>query len=174
MVTGRRRGFGGGRWGAMPPALLGLLILELVVYILSGVGLKWVGPLGTAFAYLPMDYDDVTRGEVWRLLTYGLLHDLGYPFHLIMTGLVLFFFGRDLEQRFGASKFLLFIWSAVLVGGIFVFFAGLFGIGSGRAIGISAAVEAAVVTWAFYNRNTEVRLFFVMPIKGIYMVGFAL
>ena len=123
---------------------------------------------------LILDADAVLGGEVWRLVMYGLLHSLRDPFHLLLNGLMLFFFGRDIEGRFGAARFVGFLLLAVVVGGLFVTAGFALGIGAQFVLGFSAAVEACVVAWALFNRNAPVMLFFAIPMRGIHMLVLAL
>lgn len=57
------------------------------------------------FAWLPFDSAAVLRGEVWRILTYGLLNAPSLWFVVDMFMIV--WFGRELEKFFGRRTFLL-------------------------------------------------------------------
>ena len=81
---------------------------------------------------------------------------------------------RQLEQRWGSWRFLLFVLLGVMAGGLAVVAAGLLHIGTGAAVGISGACEAVVVTWALFNRDRQVLIFFVAPVKGIWLISFAI
>lgn len=57
------------------------------------------------FVALPFDSASVLRGEVWRVLTYGLVNppSLGFVIDMFLIG----YFGRELERFFGRRIFLL-------------------------------------------------------------------
>jgi len=55
-------------------------------------------------AWLPFTSDAVLRGEVWRVLTYGLVNppSLGFVIEMAMIG----WFGREVERVYGRNAFL--------------------------------------------------------------------
>ena len=172
MVNVRSR-FPRGAW-APTKAVLGLLIALLVFQLAFGFSVNFIPGIAAFFEGMVLRTPDVLAGEVWRLASYGLLHSLSNPMHLVFNAMVLFFFGRDLEQRFGPWRFLLFVLLGVMAGGVAVVATGAMHIGTGAAIGISGGCEAAVVTWALFNRDREVLLFMVAPVKGIWLLTFAI
>ena len=155
------------------PVVLVTLVVLLVVYLVTGFVQNFVPAAADIVRLLPLDAEAVLHGQVWRLATYGLLHSLQDPTHLLFNGLALYFFGRDLEMRFGRGKFIAFLVASVVVGGIFVVAGYQLGIGVGACIGFSAACEACVVAWALFNRDSQVLLFFALPVRGIYLLVFA-
>lgn len=172
MVTGRRR-FARGAW-TPTPAVLGLLVALVVLQLLYGFSANFLPGIAVVFDKMVLTTPAVMNGEVWRLASYGLLHSLLSPMHLLVNVMVLFFFGRDLEQRWGWWRFLVFVLLGVIAGGLAVVVSRLLGIGTGAAVGISGACEALVVTWALFNRDREVMLFLLAPVKGIWLITFAI
>lgn len=168
-----RSSFPRGAW-APTRAVLGLLIALLICQLAYGFSVNFIPGIAVVFEGMKLRTADVMGGEVWRLASYGLLHSLQSPMHLLFNAMMLFFFGRDLEQRWGPWRFLLFVLLGAIAGGIAVVGAGLLHIGTGAAIGISGAVEAAVVTWALFNRDREVLLFMIAPVRGIWLITFAI
>ena len=150
------------------------MVTLLVLQLLYGFSANFVPGIAVVFEKMVLTTPAVMDGEVWRLASYGLLHSLINPMHLVFNAMVLFFFGRDLEQRWGWWRFLLFVLLGVIAGGVAVVASRLLGIGTGAAIGISGACEALVVTWALSNRDREVMLFFLAPVKGIWLIAFAI
>ncbi|MBI1947380.1 MAG: rhomboid family intramembrane serine protease [Deltaproteobacteria bacterium] len=155
-------------------AVLGLLLALLVLQLAYGFSFHFVQGVAFVFDGMSLRTEDVLAGEVWRLASYGLIHSLNNPMHLVINAMMLFFFGRDLEQRWGPWRFLLFVLLGVIAGGVAVVAASLLHIGIGAAIGVSGACEAVVVTWALFNRNRDVLLFMVAPVKGIWLITFAI
>ncbi len=167
MVSSRLR-LGGWR----SPVVLVVIGLLVVSYVVVGILLNVSGGGNDVFALLALDPDAVLHhGQVWRLLSYGLLHDPSNPFHVLMNALMLFFFGRDLERRYGPARFVAFLVGAVLAGGVAVTAVSPFF--HHGAIGFSGAVEACTVVWALQNRNAQVLLFFAVPMRGIHMLWLA-
>src|SRR5262245_21250394 len=107
MVT-RRLGFGSGAMRPTP-VVLATLILLTAIYFVVGISLRFVDAGASYVKLLPIVSSQVLDGEVWRLVTYGLLHDPSNPMHLVLNGLTLYFFGRDLEVRFGRGRFIAFL-----------------------------------------------------------------
>jgi membrane associated rhomboid family serine protease len=115
--------------------------------------------LVAAGAYEPRH---ILQGEVWRLFTPMLLH--ASFMHILFNMLVLYFFGRRLEETYGTLEFVLFY----VLGGVFasvvyllLFVAGV--VGPSIAIGASGAVTAVVILFALNFPRQQVLLFFVIP-----------
>ncbi len=157
----------------IPPITASILVVLVACFILSGLVVNFVPAVAAGVAYLPVTTTDVLNGQVWRLLTYGLLHDLANPFHLIFNGLMIFFFGRQLEERWSSGRYLFFLFLTVLVGGLFVVAAGWLRLGTGSALGASGFAEGLIVAWGLTYRDRDVRLMFAVPMKGIHMVWVA-
>jgi membrane associated rhomboid family serine protease len=172
MANARWR-FSRGAW-APTRAVLGLLLALLVLQLLYGFSANFIPGSAAVFSKMVLLTPAVLDGEVWRLASYGLLHSLSNPMHLVFNAMVIFFFGRDLELRWGSWRLLLFVLLGVIAGGIAVVIAAVLGIGTGAAVGISGGCEALVVTWALFNRDREVMLFLLAPVKGIWLISFAI
>ncbi|MDP2343693.1 MAG: rhomboid family intramembrane serine protease [Deltaproteobacteria bacterium] len=157
----------------IPPITAATLVVLVVAFILSGIAMRFPA-MAMAFDYLPVTTQDVLSGQVWRVVTYALLHDLRDPFHLIMNGLVIFWFGRQLEERWATGRYLLFMFLTVLFGGLFVVVAGVLGLGAGAAQGASAFAYGLMVAWGLTYRERELRFMFAIPMKGIHMVWVAM
>src|SRR5260370_30039427 len=54
---------------------------------------------------LILDVGKVLHGEVWRILTYAFLHSVGSVWHILINLLLLYFFGRDIEDAYGSPRF---------------------------------------------------------------------
>jgi membrane associated rhomboid family serine protease len=156
------------------PVVVVTLAVLLVMYLGTGFAANFVPGGAQAYELLLLDAREVVgQGQIWRLLSYGVLHNLADPLHLLLNGLMLWFFGRDIELRFGPGRFIAFLVSALLVGGLCVTAGYVLGIGSPLVLGFSAAVEASVVAWALFNRDAPVLLFFALPMRGIHMLALA-
>lgn len=107
----------------------------------------------------------ILAGEVWRLVTPLLLH--ANFFHVFFNLLVLYFFGKRLEETYGSLEFFLFYMiSGVFASAIYflLYFAGI--VGYSTVIGASGAISAVVILFAFNYPHQKLLLFFVIPMPA--------
>jgi membrane associated rhomboid family serine protease len=157
----------------------------LIALVALGVGwallVNWTSWGAEGFLKLTCMPDRVFKHfEVWRLFTAGLLTSpQGSISHLFFTLIGLYFLSPDLERRWGSARFAWFLTASLSMG----FLAGcaVAGLGLSNPIfhptvmyGATAAITAVAVAWARENSELEVRLFFVVPVKGKYLFWFTL
>lgn len=166
------------------PALKAVLItvgtlaaLQAFVGPLGGPGGPG-GPGGSAdsagpiFSLLACSAEAVLHGQIWRLLTSGVLTAPSSPRHLIFTLIGLYFLSPGLERRWGSARFLRFLAAAVVAGNVLAVVTDLLVGGrvpylaSGAMFGCGAALSALAVAWAREYPTAEVRLFFFLPVSG--------
>jgi membrane associated rhomboid family serine protease len=158
----------------IPPVTAIVLGALVACFVVAGIVANFVPALREFLGFLPVTASAVLQGQVWRLVTYAFVHDLSSPFHLLFNGLSIFFFGRELELRWGQGRSLVFLFTSVVVGGAFVVAAGALGIGGGMAIGASAYALGLWVAWGLTFRDREFRMYFAIPMKGAHAVWLAL
>ena len=112
----------------------------------------------------------LNEGRVWTILTYALLHDLTSYFHMALNCLLLYFFGPELERRWGRRRFILFTVLTALAGGLFVVIGWFIGLAKGVVIGASAICFGLLVAWGLTYKDRQILFFFVLPMRGIHMV----
>jgi rhomboid protease GluP len=88
-------------------------VLALVVAVSAAALLL---PEETLLLRLAKDNDAIRAGEVWRLLTAGLVH--GGALHLLINASVLSDLGRVVERLLGARRMLAVLWGGVLAGSL--------------------------------------------------------
>jgi membrane associated rhomboid family serine protease len=151
--------------------------LKAILILLGGFGileaiLVTYGGAGKFFGNFICDSDKVLHGEVWRLVTAGLLTSTDAFGPLLFTLIGLYFLAPDLERRWGAARFVRFLVLSVVAGfslsivldklmppGIAAFHpAGMFG--------AQAAISAVAIAWSKMNADAQVRLFFFLPVSG--------
>jgi rhomboid family protein len=102
--------------------------------------------------YFALSLYGLKHGYVWQLLTYQFMH--AGLLHIFFNGMVIYFFGRFVEERYGGKAFLTLFLTSGVVGGLvqmltaFVWpahFGGAVIGASGGAIGLVAAF--AVANW---------------------------
>jgi membrane associated rhomboid family serine protease len=156
-------------------ALIGTMVAVSCIWVALAVSGNWANVAGADTLVEPLlgDTDKVFGGQIWRLITAPLIHDPTRPGHLVTTLLGLYFLGTPLEDRWGAKKTLIFL----IGSGAFAFL--LQAIVSAiapsmgpRWFGGLGMVEAVAVAWALTARGQTVRLFFVLPVTPMMLVGF--
>lgn len=102
--------------------------------------------------------------EVWQLATYGFLHAVRDPMHLVGNLLMLWFFGAMLQQETGSKRFLL-AWAVFQVAGGLVYLApAAFGMDTPPAIGASGAAYGVMAACATLHPDARV-LLIVFPVR---------
>jgi membrane associated rhomboid family serine protease len=110
---------------------------------------------------------------IWRLVTYAFLHDTVRLTHILFNMLFLYWFGRDMEDRYGPREFLAFYLVSAVVGGIAFVLTPLVGLGeSGSVVGASGAVTAVMVLYALHYPRKVIYLFLFLPIPIWFFVLF--
>jgi membrane associated rhomboid family serine protease len=120
--------------------------------------------LAQAFNPLVTAWLGLVPGAVWpyrlhTLLTYAFLH--GSVGHIFFNMLTLYFFGGDLDLFLGRKRFLTLYFGSALAGGV----AALLLPANTMIIGASGAIYGLLVAYAVYFPQTEVLLWFVLPMK---------
>lgn len=111
----------------------------------------------------------VWHGQVWRLFTWAFLQPS--PLGLLFTGLMFWWFGRDLGQEFKSEQ-LAKIFGGVLLG------AGLVTCAIARLdpavmihlyLGSYALTASLMVAWGLTFPDRVVRIYFILPIRGFWV-----
>jgi membrane associated rhomboid family serine protease len=133
-------------------------LVQFLVAYLGGVDLSlWLG-------LIP---EKVARGEVWRLLTWLVLHSPRDPFHVLFNMLMLWMIGGDLERHWGSRAFLRFYLICGLGAGVFVTLAGLAsGEGSFATIGASGALYGLFVAFGTVFAERPMLFMLLFPMKA--------
>jgi membrane associated rhomboid family serine protease len=118
---------------------------------------------------LLLDVNQVAHGQVWRLLTYAFLHQPppGFPWHILINMLFLWWFGKEIEDLYGSREFLCFYLIAALLGGLAFTAWGLTaqtGLGGQQCLGASGAVTAVMVLYALHFPHRVIYIWFVLPV----------
>jgi membrane associated rhomboid family serine protease len=167
--------FGGFRF--FPPVIKWLLISNAGIWLLADVLLSRVA------------FDDVlvggSRGIInfmfglhpiggnfwpWQLITYMFLH--GGFLHLLMNMFVLWMFGMELENMWGAKRFLIFYMLCGIAAGVAnLIVAPLLG-QTAPTIGASGAVYGVLVAFGMKFPDRPIYVYFLLPVKAKYFIGF--
>jgi membrane associated rhomboid family serine protease len=153
------------------PGLKSVLALIAGVGLLEAVLVSWVG-MKEAWVLLACVPEKVLHGQLWRLLTAGVLTDISHPMGLLFTLVGLYFLSPDLEKRWGTGRFLLFLALSTILGNALAIAVDLLAPQSLALLhppllyGASAALVGTAVAWGVYNRGQQVLLFMIMPVSG--------
>jgi len=117
----------------------------------------------------------IQEWQVWRLLTYGVCHDVGSPMHILFNMLCLWWFGGVLEATYyGSREFLKFYLTSIVFSGLVSV---VLELATGQrtfVIGASGGVLAAMTVFAFHQPHHKILLFFVIPVEIRWLViGYA-
>lgn len=103
--------------------------------------------------------EEVLRGEVWRIVSFLFIPPATNPFFLIFALMLIFMYGRALEEYWGEFRFNLY----VFVGWI-ASVAAAFAVPGATATNIYL-MSSLLLAFAYLNPNFEIRLFFLFPVK---------
>jgi len=118
-----------------------------------------------------LDSELVLAGEVWRLVTYALLHDRGL-LSMFFDCLFLIWFGRHIEEMLGWLEFVCFYFAASILGGI-VFTGSAQAMGNfGYMAGPACSITAVLFLYALHYPRQTVLIFFVLPCPIWFLIGF--
>lgn len=119
--------------------------------------------------WLALDRKAITRGQIWRLATYDLLHDTSdaqVPWHLIMNMCLLYILGGRVADIHSEREFLFFYVTSAVLSGLFYLLWGVVTNENHPAIGASGAVSAVLVIYAMRWPNVTWTLYFVIPVTA--------
>jgi membrane associated rhomboid family serine protease len=161
-------------------ALWAVLVVVGALNILLALLVNWT-PLGATIMELLACDRHVVFPQLWRLVTSGLLTDPHHLQHLLFTLVGLYFLSPTLERRWGGPRFLGFLALSVVAGNLLVLgVAALAGEGAAAAFrpvvvfGPYAAISGIAIAWARENSEMQALLFFVIPVRGKYLLWFTL
>ena len=106
------------------------------------------------------------KGWVWQLITYQFLH--GGLLHIAFNLITFWWIGHYVEGVLGKQRFLVAMLGCGVVGGILqgvlMIISPRFGTG---ALGASAGVAGLFAIFALLERDMQVRLYFILPVRAI-------
>jgi membrane associated rhomboid family serine protease len=165
--------------------LMWVMGVLLFVWVSFAVAINFVGLSREAFFLFAGNTQAILRGEVWRLLTAGFLHQSwgnGSVQQILFALMGLYFLAPSLEERWGVRRMVAFLIGSSIFGFTAQFAAEWLlpdrlagAIGQAYWFGSFGAIEAVAVAWALSNRGQSVRLFFVLPVSStgllLFIVG---
>lgn len=151
-------------WATYPGtkgAIIGLIAIHFLNVVLKRASIDTWREMMNLFELHPEFV--LQRFWIWQLVTGGVLHaDL---WHLGFNCLVIFFFGRVVEQRLGLRRFLLFGLAATVAAALGYLFWSVLIDSVSAMLGASGAAMGMVVLAALWYPRLTVLLFFVFPMQ---------
>ena len=142
-----------------------LTVILVLVYALQCINDVYLHtPVESWLALTPMCFE---HGWVWQLITFQFLHFSLW--HLAGNLIVFWWVGHFMENILGKMRFLIALFGCGVVGGILqglliVWFPMRFGF---MVVGASAGVAGLFAMFALLEKESEVRLYFVLPVRAI-------
>jgi membrane associated rhomboid family serine protease len=137
---------------------IALLIVNAIVFVGQTIGWNFPNGLAVEQMYFALSLDGLKHFYFWQLLTFQFMH--ANWVHLLFNSLAIFFFGRPVEQAFGASRFLkIYFFSGVIGGLLQILFALLLPVFGGAVVGASAGAYGLVAAFALINWRERFTLF---------------
>jgi len=143
----------------------GVFLATFVAYLVSTDGDAWA-PIRRWLGVTPSLWsgDGVGVLPVWQILTYGFLHDVHSPFHIIGNMLFLYFLGTMLEGIVGGRRLLLLFLTSLILAGLVTLLLGVLTGERLSTVGASGAVMGVVVATAALRPKTRI-IFLLFPIS---------
>ncbi len=156
--------------------VIALIVVNVAVWLIDGLFFS-----GTLRNYMavhvsaldgPRASEDTLRHPWlwWQLLTAGFAHAAEFQ-HVLFNMLVLFFLGRDVEERYGSKEFLrLYLVMVVFASLVWTVVNKLVDSGPVGMYGASGAISGVVILFALNFPHRTLLLFFVIPVPA-WVVG---
>ena len=153
-------------------AIKWIIIVNTAVFLVAQIPVNF----GSAFLHeiFHLSWGNIRSGFIWCIATYSLIH--ADFFHILVTSLFIFFFGRTLQAQIGGSKLFELYIASVLFGGLLWLPVNL--TSQGSVVGASAGALGIVAVFCLRHLNQRITLllFFILPvtITGKQMLAFFL
>jgi membrane associated rhomboid family serine protease len=161
----------GPSFGSQRSATVLLLVVNTAVFVLQSILSYWQpATYGTFFNLCALSQTGLAHGYVWQLITYQFMH--GGMLHLLLNMVLVFFFGRAIEDALGSkSVFRIYLLSGTIGGLVQVLYQVVMQRVAGdhvtAVVGASAAGLGLLAAYAtlFPHREITLLLFFFIPIS---------
>lgn len=138
-----------------------------IIYIVQLIIEHWLNFPITKLLYLdPNDF------KIYQTITHIFIHDPKSPFGFLINAIVFYFFSSQVERSFGTGRFFTLFYTAALSGAITgLLFAYLVPdlLFSRPSLGMTPSLIAVIVVFGFLNPNASILLFFVLPVRAVYI-----
>lgn len=149
-----------------------LVIINVAVFVLQTILSFWArASHQTFFHFFALNLEGLSHGYVWQLVTYQFMH--GGALHLLVNMLLVYFFGRAIEDSLGRRGLLRIYLLSGVVGGLVQLIYQVFmskivpGYYAASVVGASASGLGLLAAYAtlFPHREITLLLFFFIPVS---------
>lgn len=148
------------------PNLMRYVVILLFAGLLIGTFMPQV-----YYNYLALDFSQVMKGQVWRLVTFIIpLDNIKNILFFAISTYFYYMIGNSLEQNWGAFRFNLYFLSGVIfniLGSLFTYL--VFGIAFLSPAAMSYICSSMFFAFAALYPNTPFYFYFLIPIKAKYL-----
>ena len=162
----QRSSFGIG--GGLTPAVKNILIANAIIFFIKFLNINLYYYLTTTFALHA--YDVIYQFKIWQLVTYMFLH--GDFWHIFFNMFIFWMFGVELEREWGSKEFLKYYFICGIGAGLVNIILTSKDPGYIGTVGASGAIYGIMVAYALYYPDRLVFIYFLIPVKVKYLVGF--
>ena len=110
---------------------------------------------------LELKVSKVLDGEVWRVVSYALVHQPWGIFHILVTVIFLVWIVHQVEDLYGSREYLAFFVLTTLIGGVAYVVVGAFTKSDMPLLGPSGAVTAILVLFALHYPTRTISIWFI-------------
>ena len=145
-----------------------LMIINVCIYILQST--TNVEMIENMIRYFGLTPTYVMQGYLWQFVSYMFLH--GSFFHIFFNMMALLVFGVPIEHTWGSKRFLQYYFFTGIGAGLTIFIVNGFIVDMQNipTIGASGAIFGLLLAFGLVFPNTELLIFFVLPVKAKYLV----
>lgn len=154
------------------------LLIALVIVYLAQLVLTYFLRVPVAY-WLGLSLDGIKHWRLWQFVTFQFLHATPAPWHLLLNGMALYFFGNAIEEIFGGKRYLTFYLASGICGALLqLLVVWIFNMRQDiPMVGASAGVSALIAAFCsmFPTREMCAMIyFFPVQIKAKYFLIFLL
>jgi membrane associated rhomboid family serine protease len=118
--------------------------------------------------YLALSVDGLKHGYLWQLLSFQFLHS--GLWHLVGNCLVIFWFGRSVEEAIGRKSFATLYLVSGVIGGLVQALAMILFHQSGWVLGASAGAFGVTAAYAVLFPDSTILLMFILPMPAKFLL----
>jgi membrane associated rhomboid family serine protease len=168
----------GSSYGSQRPMAVILCAVLIAVYLVQ-LSLYLFAPQVPVLQWLALSLDGIKHGYLWQPLTFQFLHEVPWPWHVLMNCLGLYFLGRAVEDFLGKLRFLLLYFASGLCGAAVQLLASLLlpSHAHDYVVGASAGVMGLLAAFATLFPMQQVTVFvivFPVTLRAQYLLWAAL
>ena len=146
----------------IPNLMKYIVIGNVIVYLLA------VFAGSAAVSFLAFDWNAITHGELWRLVTFVFMP--GYSSRGDVIWLIFFLYlyymiGTSLEREWGTAKFNIYYLSGVILTAVVGIILGLVSEGNVRFSGADYVNQSLFFAFAMLYSETRFYIFYILPVK---------